>query len=160
MSCLKKIISVLVSKCSCFLISVFKSGTFQGGELLQRVLKAELCPNHSATWWISTKVNLKLRASQMNTWGLPNRPEKRKRQVAFKNFFSNWVQCDCKIKLQTSFSDCTRCSKAAIHTYQWIELLSRASKQTSINGERCKYWNIIRFEHHLFCEHKKHEIAY
>lgn len=50
-----------------FLILLSKLGGFQGGHLLQRGLKAELRPNSGATWLISTKENLKLRAYQMDT---------------------------------------------------------------------------------------------
>lgn len=42
-------------------------GVVQGGDLLQKVLKAELGPNHGTSCLISTKENLKLSAYQMNT---------------------------------------------------------------------------------------------
>lgn len=45
-------------------------------------------------------------------------------------------------------------SENCIYTYQWIELITWASKQPSINTESCKHWNIMRFEHNLFCKHE------
>lgn len=44
--------------------------------------------------------------------------------------------------------------ETCIHTYQWIELITWASKQPSINTESCKHWNIMRLEHHFFCKHE------